>query len=150
LGGGRNGRLFFGSLIKYIIFAGMKSNELRIGNIVLDDYSGTIKVVNINSEYNCIDYKKPNFKAVGRMEIQYIKPIPLTEEWLLKFGFEIKKGGWSAATHKINTELTINNAHKVWRFTPIWCLDYASIQYVHQLQNLYFALTNQELTINKL
>jgi hypothetical protein len=120
----------------------MKPNELRIGNLVNYIDGGLFKVIGIH-EFG-LDVEDDI--ETTYMEFENFEPIPLTEEWLLKFGFEIKKGEWSAATHKINTEFIINNAHKMWMFTPIWCLDYASIQYVHQLQNLYFALTNEELT----
>jgi hypothetical protein len=68
-----------------------------------------------------------------------LKPIPLTEEWLLKFGFD-----------KIDFQF-IKNGIKLF---PIRDLYYrgnfpikSDIKYVHQLQNLFFALTGEELTI---
>jgi len=75
------------------------------------------------------------------------KPIPLTEKWLLKFGFvdgrkrignidylqfsESRRGAYIVS-------IDIDGANVVW--TQI-------IKYVHQLQNLYFVLVGQELII---
>ena len=75
----------------------MKANELRIGNLVYyrkEDY----KVVLIAEDLIKIDI---GYGAVQRFEknpiispnIDKLKPIPLTEEWLLKFGFD-KVGEW--------------------------------------------------------
>jgi hypothetical protein len=69
------------------------------------------------------------------------EPIPLTEEWLLKFGFEWKNHG----LHKDNWVIrqfggdwTIFLSNEKYNFDIKLC-------YVHQLQNLYFALTGEEL-----
>ncbi len=84
------------------------------------------------------------------------EPIPLTDEWLVKFGFKIEIYTESI----IATKLCNNNPDfslltmvgwKYFTFTTNvyngnneYCKD---IIYVHQLQNLYFALTGEELTI---
>ena len=123
----------------------LKVEDLRVGNQVYDDYSGIVEVININSQYCYVDYKKPTFKAVGRCEIQYIQPIPITEEWLIKFGgidnvytIEIGQLQFTWASRIIATGERCS-----WS-----CEQYPHIQYVHQLQNLYFALTNEELICN--
>lgn len=115
----------------------MKNNELRIGNLVLaltgetkytEVLVNTIFGYGINSYYNEAEYVYDE-----------IKPIPLTEEWLLKFGFE--KKGTRAIFY------TLNNVD-VWELNGGFANDLdLPIKYVHQLQNLYYALTNQELTI---
>jgi hypothetical protein len=82
------------------------------------------------------------------------KPIPLTEEWLLKFGFEenriiIGESLWleldfNSPTYphynifvkQLNTDLMIDSV-----------LMDIELKHVHSLQNLYFALTNEELII---
>ena len=51
----------------------MKSNELRLGNLLY--INQTVVTVNYNT-FRSISLKKIN-----------LKPIPLTEEWILKFGF---------------------------------------------------------------
>lgn len=79
------------------------------------------------------------------------EPIPLTEEWLQRFGF-IKKISASYATGdrvEFNTwskeELTYNSIQDSWWFNGR-ILKFQP-RYVHTLQNLTHSLTNQELTI---
>ena len=71
-----------------------------------------------------------------------IKGVKLTEEWLLKFGFNKKDISelpfdeliYEKGNIQINDEMEFYNGI----FTQ-------KIKYVHQLQNLYFALTGEEL-----
>lgn len=81
-------------------------------------------------------------------------PINLTEEWLLKFGFKKAR-----TFDELNRWfIGINPVTKDWLFDLVW-LDNATypfyknghhqIQYVHQLQNLFFALTGTELEFKK-
>lgn len=101
----------------------MKASELRIGNFVIE--KGKIKPMYSISNHNAKDYSK-------------IKPITLTEEWLLKFGF-VKKGRFyrlGAITVEIH-----NNLCRI-------CLAgnfIANVEFVHSLQNLYFCLSKKEL-----
>ena len=118
----------------------MEANELRIGNWVRWDYeeSSEGNVYPVEYGYELDDIKNnPNI----------VKPIPLSEEWLLKFGFNKvsdiwefwKNSGWDLRQHKLE--------NKWWLFYNGQDLDCVRIDYVHQLQNLYFALTGEELTI---
>lgn len=90
-------------------------------------------------------------------KIFHFKPIPITEEWLEKSGFVIKKGkdykgkDYTCATLFLNHEFL---AVIEWLEKEKVCyLDFEStknsidIKYVHQLQNLYFALTGTHLTL---
>lgn len=80
------------------------------------------------------------------------KPIPLTKEKLVKFGFEYNKEDNAYQGKAFHIEArkggikglkTNPGAFGVW-----WVGGYLrEIDYVHQLQNLYFALTGSELTI---
>jgi hypothetical protein len=116
----------------------MKANDLRIGNLVYVSDNETniifkeITPINIHNLMHLTGWDK------SPIDIEF-EPIQLTEEWLLKFGFE--KNGTIAILY------TLNNVD-VWELNGGFAniLD-LPIQYVHQLQNLYFALTNQELTI---
>ena len=128
---------------------GIRKNELRIGNWVRWNYeeSSEGNVYPVEYGYELDDIKNnPNI----------VKPIPLSEEWLLKFGFE-------SVNSFINNEIwRVTNYHKgnekygLKLFKGIndpECLYFfhgnvgLKIEYVHQLQNLYFALTGEELTI---
>ena len=68
------------------------------------------------------------------------KAIPLSEEWLLKFGFE-QREGWD------DTEYFFKKGIEIYTDLLGFNYDGFNIKHVHQLQNLYFALTNEDLKI---
>jgi hypothetical protein len=118
----------------------IKANELRIGNYIQRDD----EPLEVDSEII------RNFDELDIILIYKYSPIPLTEEWLLKFGFvkqrnEYIKGdycltliydttSWLLAEFDYNTDAFVHIGR--------------NIDYVHNLQNLYFALTGEELNIN--
>jgi hypothetical protein len=110
----------------------MNANELRIGNLVyyrIDDKMDERKSWN---EESTIDVQ--DLWCVERGDTNYT-PIPLTEEWLLKFGF--------IRMHKL---YSLNNVN-IFKLNSEFISDLdVPVQHVHQLQNLYFALTIEELT----
>jgi len=121
----------------------MKSTELRIGNLVYPFKDTPKKALGVGANI-LVAFTDSQFLDC---EIHQIEPIPLTEEWLLKFGFQ--KGGFDYL--KNNLEISkLNNG-----IFDAYCTDLESfvfiseIKYVHQLQNLYFALTGDELTVNE-
>jgi hypothetical protein len=118
----------------------MKASELRIGNFY--DSNGFVSEVNPDTIEN-----------LWVAERSCIKPLPLSEEWLLKFGF--KQCGYEMLSWKHETLLPsfdlggINWAdfdEPDYQFLTYKVGDIIlRIDYVHQLQNLYFALTGEEL-----
>tara|TARA_R110002096_G_scaffold382312_1_gene576205 strand:+ start:6033 stop:6365 length:333 start_codon:yes stop_codon:yes gene_type:complete len=105
--------------------------DLRIGNLVNYHYKGNnhITTVNINL-----------LTEIGRLiKTARIEPIPLTEEWLVKFGFD----GWDIGSYTIT--LTNGNFWILGCDKPLA----RNIKHVHQLQNLYHALTGEELIKTK-
>lgn len=113
----------------------MDGSELRIGNYTLDH--GHPEQIPYGSDID----------SAGMME-----PIPLTEEWVVKFGFERFEFEYEEG-NEITYVLEKKNGHQFVlndSLQPmdgeIAMLDY-KLQYVHQIQNLYFALTCEELTI---
>jgi len=117
----------------------MKANDLRIGNWVY------LKL----DEYN-IELLEFEFESGWNME--YIHPIPITEEWLLKFGFYYQS---SDKNYVVKSKQENNNSIK--KIDGDWCYnnDYSDascyfvreLRYIHELQNLYYALNEEELTI---
>lgn len=120
----------------------MEAKELRIGNYY--NHHGEVVIVT-PIVIKCI-YESS--------EIEWCEPIPLTEEWLKKLGFEeysdaLGKHGLydlkplQGFTYSIHSKKVIimqdgnSLSHKLNK----------EILYVHQLQNIYFALTGNELTI---
>lgn len=133
----------------------MKASELRIGNLVYvtDNLTNLIfkeiTPINIHNLMHLTGWDK------SPVDIEF-EPIPLTEEFLLKFGFKnIDKGGNDYITYtdpnhdyylqldvriKDNKYLILDNS-----FDDLRAFSMVDIEYVHQLQNLYFALTGNEL-----
>ena len=111
----------------------INAKELRIGNYVYTK-EWVIKSYGIDGFVNIIK------------NIDNYRAIPLTEEWLVKFGF--KFSGYNSndkAIYKINDEIWIlkNIVTKKFYLTEY----YREVKHLHQLQNLYFALTGKELEI---
>ena len=75
----------------------------------------------------------------------YFKPIPITEEWLLKFGFFKHNNAY--VLEKPNENI-MNFKFSIWSdFTYNSSEFPVELKYVHQLQNLYFALTGTHLKL---
>jgi hypothetical protein len=116
----------------------MKATELRIGNLV------NYKIV------DKLDERKEWFEPceIDAVDLQVIdsdyQPIPLTKEWFLKFGFieTTSKSGLIRNFTKGNFKLEMSNSGNFYfgkKLTP----------YVHKLQNLYYELEDNELTLKK-
>lgn len=130
----------------------MQSKDLRIGNLLQDKVSKTLlEVIELNKEditTYVIDRSKFPLKEGWGLE-----PIPLTEEWLIKLGFQYYK---PLNHHRIVIEdrwYSINSKH-YFSFVDLAgdetvCMPNTKILNVHQLQNLFHALTGQELTIKQ-
>lgn len=108
----------------------LKANELRIGNYV--KYESFKKPIQVS----VIDTTETNIVTTA-------KPIQLTEKWLLKFGFNEKMFGWWSSVLFLRVDKIDKSFWFDWAGTmETKCIN---IKYVHQLQNLYFALTGEEL-----
>lgn len=131
----------------------MKPNELRIGNFVYLKHCEwdfkTPRKVNSTTKPNLLTLERV---SVNRIEYNSVKPIVLTEEWLLNFGFKKHKCNIGGADMWQGMDAwSINDNNWLFRGNPIYGLKLvgyfnSNIEYVHQLQNLYFALTGIELT----
>ncbi len=137
----------------------MKANELRIGNLVLDGKNKIIEVdsiseLGINIEHGSLTLFFEPFNSFGITDNNdVIKPIPLTKEWLLKFGFLIEENGdVDFSFDFINYGLSKFEIDQKYYLHIDGNFDRTEtdtrIEYVHSLQNLFFALTGEELTIS--
>ena len=135
----------------------MEAKEVRIGNLVL--FKGKSETVYQVRDSGC-DFLigKSKTKTLTQSFVwSAIEGIPLSEEWLLKFGFEERWHGHSDNTYYRRHEFS-NWAHSITfsktgivmkhGFMNQWS-ELKSLKYVHELQNLYFALTGDELTAPK-
>lgn len=119
----------------------MKASELRIGNY-LNGRKGPVTVTEIRENNKVKIKENPSNFTFG----DCLLPIPLTEEWLLNLGF--KKVGTNFELDFFVFWYSSYQNCFVWRFMNINSnADPISLEYVHQLQNLYFALTGEELTL---
>jgi hypothetical protein len=112
----------------------VQANELRIGNWV-----------NPEEPYQIWEIERDTIYADP--------PIPLTPELLKKCGFE-KSGEFltlvipvGSEKHYFSTILSGTGVKIFTEFEPSEPIS-TEVTYLHQLQNLYFALTGSELSIN--
>lgn len=139
----------------------MEARELRQGNIVGRQF------VNPNPKGTEICFEPVFIKEIREASVNTttclrrkeryvlpwtnIQPIPLSEDWLKRFGFD-----FDGSSHSIENE---NFTFKM-LFYDCWNISYhekkgyggsecliQSFPEVHQMQNLYFALTGTELTL---
>ena len=117
------------------------TKEIRIGNLV--EYAG--KIISIEGIVRKTIYHSNGFdQQINGIYAPFI-PIPLTEEWLLKFGFEKKGCNWELPNFRFHVNKSVN--YDGFLFCDGYSVITEKIQHVHQLQNLYFALTQKELTL---
>ena len=143
----------------------MDIKELRIGNIVkVDNKKYHPQLIDIplivtgitscqdvenNSTYGVslehLDQDSGKFYDTYNQFIKFVKPIRITEDWLLKFGFEEFKEYSIGHGYKLNNiSIRIDN----FGFHYLYGIGVNSrLKYIHQLQNLYFALTGKELEL---
>lgn len=112
----------------------MRVEELRIGNY-----------------YSVIDKNGVNVKQIAYLILSngewfsdgdnltlFADSIPLTEEWLMKFGFK-KTMEYDRNIFRLKKFLVVGG--------NLFYFQHVQILHVHHLQNLYFALTGIDLTI---
>ena len=113
----------------------MKANELRLGNFVYDEADMLVPIHIVHIEED---------------NTSWLRPIPLTKEWLLKFGFEEPKHTPIYSIEiKFDSDFIDYLDYNLEEKTVSLSYDFCGINcfYVHQLQNLYFALTGEELPL---
>jgi hypothetical protein len=131
----------------------IKVTELRLGNWVSYRYSMG-KTGDGPWEQDFIDKQLLRAKDIAYCEEvpSNFNPIPLTAEWLIKFGLE--KHDEMRLYPNIPTyidiinQVTVRKEESKWRFIYQGSRLLNNLKYVHQLQNLFFALTGEELTIS--
>lgn len=127
----------------------MKSEELRIGNILIEKYTGDILVVSELTK-NRITF---DYQTTDKWQAE---PIPLSEEVLLKCPqLDKKTGKYGDYFFGVSHELL-----RIW-FNERWIIgkkvegvEYntvivsSNINYLHQLQNIFTLLTKEELEVS--
>ena len=127
----------------------MDARELRIGNWVkFEDWYYQIE--SLAKELPTLD--TPEF-GIGVVDWNNLNPIPLTEEWLLKFSFsETEMRPYSDQKAFIigrDADRIIFSAGRLFKPLPddgFICICY-HCEFAHQLQNAFFAYKNEELEL---
>lgn len=130
----------------------MEAKNLRIGNFLTLPYRVKNELYEneiwaVKQYFKVEEIYKDNLCVLELDEesvdfvLKDVKPIPLTEEWLLKFGFY---------QEDINDSWNIDTKQDIFALDS--CLEFINyehspLNYVHQLQNLFFAITGQELEL---
>ena len=127
----------------------MKANELRLNNLVM--YNNKILPIHCIQGDSTIRLLHDG-NSVGCYSIKEINPILLTEDILLQCGFEElkqSKGQYviiSESIYAIQLEIMFGFLKDGSMLVHLNDCEF-ELKHLHQLQNLYFALTNEELTI---
>lgn len=129
----------------------IKANEIRLGNYLLTpkEQIFTVKAIDFdrlhdeNGEY-----------IVNHFSLHKCNPIELNEDILLKCGFEnlieteLNEVIWFHGKTEYHIKINFNNIKGFWLFLDEQPLHPITVVFeLHQLQNLYFALTGEELNI---
>lgn len=128
----------------------LQAKDLRIGNY---------------TEYNIIDedrdewiFNEVELSDLG--DVSYLRPIPITEKWLFDLGFDLDgeqiNGKYYIKQFAINSgyidyiSIIDKGAGYMFRITSNYDKNVVlpfHYEYIHQLQNLYFALTETDLKL---
>lgn len=129
--------------------------DLRIGNYVINgDYAdiGTMMVHHVSDQ----DIHYESLCSVNSVEASRINSIPITEEWLFSLGFVSMDLDYSVAYYieyvkNVRFQVWLDGSCRIWyNAGKGWQEHYDNelpihVKSVHQLQNIYFALTGKEL-----
>ncbi len=131
----------------------IKINEARLGNFLLFDLPNGArlqqKVERINNSFDGFKFSA----TINDTKIERIYGILITDSWLAKLGFKKIERQFQ---HNWIIKLSKKDAHysiqffddKFWLSNSeydAWCYVVKEMEYVHQLQNLFYDLTDEEL-----
>lgn len=130
----------------------MDKNQFRLGNLIgFDDYSDvTFEIIELTSEHLTGAGGKNDTWINAYVSIV---PIPITNEWLEKFGFvpqnessHLRYLGQSYS-QCIQLNHTDETTYHLYICSKVEDQEVflGTINYVHELQNLYFSLTGEEI-----
>tara|TARA_R110000744_G_scaffold229314_1_gene347309 strand:- start:120 stop:515 length:396 start_codon:yes stop_codon:yes gene_type:complete len=128
----------------------MKANELRIGNYI--EFDSSARTLVREDEQGFIEVRSIGESGVNEWSdygasgcVSNPKPIPLTKEWLIKFGLLF---GFAHCGSLYDIEYGLDGYDLRLNYDLGMSKYIGSVKHVHQLQNLYFTLTGEELKIN--
>lgn len=126
----------------------VKANELRIDNLFLLEKK-VVSILEISQdEIWSKEIIRNTRLGLCLCHLEELEPIPLTEEWILKAGFKKRK----LEGYEVHFMYEHPKLHSC--ITAIYNADFSmsldnvarGIKYIHNLQNLFFAITGEELS----
>jgi len=124
----------------------IESKDLRIGNLVLDPYGNEREVTGVRGDKVYLS-RAANIDAI--YPASELSPIPLNQEWLGRAGFYVLNTDNVLELSNTGNRISFDG-QTLCCFDPTFGIGSGLIVYnpsLHQLQNLYFALTGTELEI---
>lgn len=130
----------------------MDARELRIGNWVHHGKYWSYRNGNESKEFD-FQWSESDWYALSEctLSIENTEPIKLTEEWLFNFGFVYDKVYYQWVNTPIRLGYITTEDYMQYEVSFAlgqWKLN--NLKYVHQLQNLYYTLTGEELQFKTL
>lgn len=146
----------------------IKASELRIGNFIYDDEGIISKVVGFkpfehsvrcDEKEGCdliiITYAQDGqVRGPYDLDLNLIEPIPLTPDWMAKWGFDwhpeeqvycIQVGNTVYLEYDVDFNCAI--VPETWRGSSLHV--WGDNKHLHKLQNIYFDHTGEELKIKQ-
>lgn len=133
--------------------------ELRLGNLVKTNKGILIQANGIRHDWEAMDYIIIDKNDIG-YSIDELSPIHITPEWLERLGFETVANyydlDFNGGGLRFLSDLDECRLFTGSEYSLTVAMDYDTCEipnapkYIHQLQNLYHALTGQELTVKDL
>ena len=119
----------------------MNANEFRVTNFV--NYNGEMFPIIFIGLDSVVLIRKD--QSTFTVKLDRIKPISITNDKLLKFGLKSNDNIWYKIKSKsdILFEISSSGLFAIDNMSTIRC-----INYLHELQNLYFALVGEELVFS--
>jgi hypothetical protein len=119
----------------------MEAKNYRVGNFVRSKINGISKVEQVGSSINS-NYVGGRSLDGNYWENSYL-PVEITEQWLIDFGF--RKDEETDYRWFIDDWLAYDLDDNCIRISDSW--EFGKRKYVHELQNLFFAITGRELEL---
>ena len=127
----------------------MKATELRIGNYVFHK-ENVLRITNIIDFCVNMEFGEQSGERNSEIDIDEISPIPLTPELLEKCGFgqgkTISPKWLTENLARFSIKVIVDEGYiTIHKDCDRMFFSFGSIEYLHQLQNLVFTLTGEEL-----
>lgn len=138
----------------------MKIQELRIGNyILMDETPATIVQFNPDNISFFTGFYKiepEDYEHPFSLDFDFAKPVKITKKLLIRLGFKIGSNENDCGDYHLLSKFGNFYLRPSYLDGYYWGFDDDNelnnqnpLKFIHQLQNLYYIITNDELIMNK-